>query len=83
LELSKIPKFNLTAENFPKTTHQDKEWSIPPATILIILTPLSDPLLDQNGPSILSGSKFVILINHGSFFYISGTFYVTAFLSTI
>jgi hypothetical protein len=28
LELSKIPKFNLTAENFPKTTHQDKEWSI-------------------------------------------------------
>jgi hypothetical protein len=24
-ELSKIPKFNLTAENFPKTTHQDKE----------------------------------------------------------
>jgi hypothetical protein len=28
LELSKIPKFNLTAENFPKSTHQDKEWSI-------------------------------------------------------
>jgi hypothetical protein len=28
LELSKTPKFNLTAENFPKTTHQDKEWSI-------------------------------------------------------
>jgi hypothetical protein len=28
LELSKIPKFNLTAENFPKTTHQEKEWSI-------------------------------------------------------
>jgi hypothetical protein len=28
LELSKIPKFNLTAENFPKTTHQDKEWII-------------------------------------------------------
>jgi hypothetical protein len=25
LELSKIPKFNLTAENFPKTTRQDKE----------------------------------------------------------
>jgi hypothetical protein len=25
LELSKIPKFNLTAENFPKTTHQNKE----------------------------------------------------------
>jgi hypothetical protein len=24
-EISKIPKFNLTAENFPKTTHQDKE----------------------------------------------------------
>jgi hypothetical protein len=28
LELSKNPKFNLTAENLPKTTHQDKEWSI-------------------------------------------------------
>jgi hypothetical protein len=37
--------------------------------ILIILSPLSDPLLDQNGPSILSDSKFVILTNHGSFFY--------------
>jgi hypothetical protein len=24
-EISKIPKFNLTAENFPKTIHQDKE----------------------------------------------------------
>jgi hypothetical protein len=24
-ELSKIPKFNLTAENFPRTTHQEKE----------------------------------------------------------
>jgi hypothetical protein len=27
-EFSKIPKFNLTAESFPKTTHQDQEWSI-------------------------------------------------------
>jgi hypothetical protein len=27
-ELSKIPKFNMTAENFPMTTHEDKEWSI-------------------------------------------------------
>jgi hypothetical protein len=27
-ELAEIPKFNLTAENFPKPTHQDKEQSI-------------------------------------------------------
>jgi hypothetical protein len=26
--ISKIPKFNLTAEKFPKITHQDKEWII-------------------------------------------------------
>jgi hypothetical protein len=24
-EISKIPQFNLTTENFPKTIHQDKE----------------------------------------------------------
>jgi hypothetical protein len=27
-EISKMPKFNLTAENFPKTTHEDEEENV-------------------------------------------------------